>query len=98
MGKKIVAKAAVIGGHALVGWALCAATMGIGMQLFPTLNVANLSAYYVSTAVSTAWLPGIKNAARYTFSNATEQIGLSFPTNLVQEFWPEFRRHVLRQH
>ncbi len=38
MGKKIVAKAAVIGGHALVGWALCAATMGIGMQLFPLLT------------------------------------------------------------
>lgn len=67
-------------------------------QGLPTLNLANFCAYYVSTAVSTAWLPGIKNAARYTFSNATEQIGLSFPTNLVQEFWPEFRRHVLRQH
>jgi hypothetical protein len=67
-------------------------------QGLPTLNVANLGAYYLSTAVSTAWLPGIKNAARYTLSNATEQIGLSFPTNFVQEFWPEFRRHVLRQH
>jgi len=66
-------------------------------QGLPTLNVANLGAYYASTAVSTAWLPGIKNAAKYTFSNATEQIFLSFPTNLVQEFWPEFRRHVLRQ-
>jgi hypothetical protein len=64
----------------------------------PTLNIANLTAYYASTAVSTAWLPGIKSAARYTFSNASEQIALSFPLNVVQEFWPEIRRHVLRRH
>ena len=67
-------------------------------QGHPTLNIANLSAYYLSTAASTAWLPGIRNATRYTFSNATEQIGLSFPINVVQEFWPEIRRHVLRRH
>jgi hypothetical protein len=64
----------------------------------PTLNIASLSAYYASTAVSTAWLPGIQNGARYTFSNATEQISLSFPTNLLQEFWPEIRHYVLRRH
>ena len=63
-----------------------------------TLNIANLSAYYASTAVSTAWLPGIQNAARYTFSNATEQIGLSVPVNVLQEFWPEIRHHIFRRH
>jgi hypothetical protein len=63
-----------------------------------TLNIANLSAYYASTAVSTAWLPGIQNAARYTFSNATEQIGLSVPVNVLQEFWPEIRHYVLHRH
>jgi hypothetical protein len=64
----------------------------------PTLNVANLTAFYASTAVTTAWLPGIQNAARYTFTNASEQIALSFPLNVVQEFWPEIRRHVFRRH
>jgi hypothetical protein len=64
----------------------------------PTLNVANLSAYYASTAVSTAWLPGIQSVARYTFSNATEQIVLSLPINLLQEFWPEIRHYVLHRH
>ena len=64
----------------------------------PTLNIANLSAYYASTAVSTAWLPGIQNVARYTFINATEQIGISLPINLLQEFWPEIRHYVLRRH
>jgi hypothetical protein len=63
----------------------------------PTLNIANLTAFYASTAVTTAWLPGIQNAARYTFVNASEQIGLSFPLNVVQEFWPEIRRHVFRR-
>ena len=33
----IVRKALIILGHAVVGWALCAATMGIGMMLFPLL-------------------------------------------------------------
>jgi len=64
----------------------------------PTLNIASLSAFYVSTAASTAWLPGPHNLAGYTFSNATQQIGLSISLNVVQEFWPEIRRHVFHRH
>ena len=64
----------------------------------PTLNVANLGAYYASTAISTAWLPGGRNVASYTLSNATEQIGLSIPVNLLQEFWPDIRRVVSGRH
>jgi hypothetical protein len=64
----------------------------------PTLNIANLTAFYASTAITTAWLPGIQNAARYTLTNASEQIALSFPLNVVQEFWPEIRRYVFRRH
>ena len=64
----------------------------------PTLNVANLTAFYASTAVTTAWLPGIQNPARYTFANASEQVALSFPLNVVQEFWPEIRRCIFRRH
>jgi hypothetical protein len=64
----------------------------------PTLNIANLAAYYASTAITAAWLPGIQNAAKYTFTNASEQIALSFPLNVVQEFWPEIRRYIFRRH
>jgi len=64
----------------------------------PTLNVANLTAFYASTAVTTTWIPGIGNAARYTFVNASQQIALSFPLNVVQEFWPEIQRHLFRRH
>ena len=63
-------------------------------QGHPMLNVANLSAYYASTAVSSAWLPGHRNLAGYTFSNASEQIALSLPVNLLQEFWPEISRTI----
>jgi len=63
----------------------------------PTLNIANLGAFYASTAVTTAWLPGVRNAARYTLSNGSEQIALSFPLNVVQEFWPEISRHLFRR-
>ena len=38
MEERFVKNAAVILGHALAGWALCAATMGIGLQLFPLLT------------------------------------------------------------
>lgn len=58
----------------------------------PTVNVANLSAYYASTAVSTAWLPGHYRVLDYTLSNSSEQIVLTFPVNLLQEFWPEIAR------
>jgi hypothetical protein len=64
----------------------------------PTLNVANLAATYASTAVTTAWLPGIGNPVKYTFTNASEQMALSFPLNVVQEFWPEIRHYILRRH
>lgn len=63
----------------------------------PTLNIANLTAFYTSTAVTTVWVPGIQNVARYTFVNSSEQIALSFPLNVVQEFWPEIRHHVFRR-
>ncbi len=58
----------------------------------PTLNVANLSAYYGSTAVTTAWLPGHFKVLDYTLSNSSEQIILTFPVNVLQEFWPEVVR------
>ena len=63
----------------------------------PTLNIANLGAYYASTAVSVAWLPGHHNVANYTLSNSSAQIGLTLPVNLLQEFWPEVRRYVLHR-
>ena len=62
----------------------------------PTLNVANLSAYYVSTAISTTWVPGHYSVAGYTLSGGTEQIALSMPINLLQEFWPEVTRAAFR--
>jgi hypothetical protein len=63
----------------------------------PTPNVANLAGYYVSTAISATWLPGKYAAARYAFTNGTEQIGLGVPVNVLQEFWPEISRKILRR-
>jgi len=36
--------------------------------------------------------------AEYTFGNATEQIGLSVPVNLLQEFWPNIIRWFYHPH
>jgi hypothetical protein len=63
-----------------------------------TPNLASIASVYASTGVSTLWIPSLRNAAKYTFSNATEQIVLTFPGNVAQEFWPEIRRHIFRQH
>jgi len=63
----------------------------------PTLNIANLGGYYASTAVSTVWLPGHYKVLSYTLSNSTEQIGLTLPVNILQEFWPEVVR-TFHQH
>lgn len=66
-------------------------------QGHPTLNIANLAAYYASTEISTAWLPDKRGGWGYTFSNGSEQIALSVPVNLLQEFWPEITHKVLRR-
>jgi hypothetical protein len=62
-----------------------------------TLNISNLTSYYAATAVSTAWIPIGESKARYTLLNGTEQVGLSIPTNMVQEFWPEIVHKVFRR-
>jgi len=63
----------------------------------PTPNIANLAGYYASTAISTVWTPGKYSVARYTLGHGTEQIGLSVPVNLLQEFWPEITHKILRR-
>jgi hypothetical protein len=63
----------------------------------PTPNIANLSSYYVASAVSTTWLPGYHNVARYALIDGSESAGLSIPVNILQEFWPEIRHYVLRR-
>ena len=63
----------------------------------PTPNFANFAGYYVSAAVATSWLPGQHYRAGYTFSTASEQLVLAVPVNLLQEFWPEVRRKILRR-
>lgn len=62
-----------------------------------TPNIANLSGYYASTAVSTFWLPSRPPVAKYTFTNGSEQIGLSVPVNILQEFWPDLTRKLFHR-
>jgi len=63
----------------------------------PTPNFALLSGYYISTAISTVWLPGTRHVARYAFTNGSEQIALSVPIDLLQEFWPEVTHTLFRR-
>ena len=63
----------------------------------PTPNIANLTGYYASTAVSTTWIPTTESPGRYTLVHGTEQVGLSISVNIVQEFWPDIRSKILRR-
>lgn len=59
----------------------------------PTPNISKFVGYYSSTAISTMWRPPSKKSLlRYTFVNGTEQLGLSVPINIFQEFWPDMAR------
>jgi hypothetical protein len=62
-----------------------------------TPNIANLTSYYASTAISTAWYPVHGSTASYILTTASEQVALSIPVNLLQEFWPEITHKVLRR-
>lgn len=66
-------------------------------QGHPTPNVANLASSYASTAISSLWLPGKYAGARYTLTNSTEQIALTVPVNILQEFWPEVVHKVFHR-
>jgi hypothetical protein len=63
-----------------------------------TLNVSKLVGYYASTAISTTWHPPGHSVAEYTFSNGSEQLALSVPVNILQEFWPDVTRAVKHLH
>ena len=60
----------------------------------PTLNIAKLVGYFASTAISTEWHPPQQSLARYTFVNGSEQLALSVPINILQEFWPFVSRQL----
>lgn len=64
----------------------------------PTLNLANIGSNYVAAAVSTAWLPGHRKLASYTFGNGSEELAMGIPLNLIQEFWPEINRAFFHRH
>jgi hypothetical protein len=62
-----------------------------------TLNISNLTSYYGAAAISTTWTPIRSNVAVYTLTSATQQVALSIPINLLQEFWPDIRHKILRR-
>ena len=61
-----------------------------------TVNVANLTGFYASAAISTTWIPTDDSLGRYTLVHGTENLGFSIPVNLLQEFWPDICRRVHR--
>lgn len=65
-------------------------------QHHSTLNVAKLVGYYASTAISTEWHRPEHSVVGYTFVNGSEQLALSVPINILQEFWPYISRRLSR--
>jgi len=79
------------------GHAMLFAFVTYNNQGHKTVNAANLGGYFAASAASTLWLPGQRNVAVYTLTDGSQQAGLGALANLLQEFWPEIRRTVLRR-
>ena len=79
------------------GHALLFAVVTYNNQGNKTVNAASLGGYFAASAASTLWLPGQRNVAVYTLTDGGKQVGLGALANLLQEFWPEIRRTVLRR-
>jgi hypothetical protein len=62
-----------------------------------TPNIANLTGFYASSAISTTWVPTDDTLGRYTLVHGSQQVGLSIAINIVQEFWPDIQRKVLHR-
>ncbi len=60
------------------------------------LNIPNIVGYYAAAGISNAWVPVRGSAATYTLGYGSEQLVLSVPVNIIQEFWPEIRHTILR--
>lgn len=62
-----------------------------------TLSTWRIGSAYGSAFLSNMWYPDRLNTVGLGFVQGSEALGFGFASNLGVEFWPDFRRKVLRR-
>lgn len=62
-----------------------------------TLSTWRLGSAYGAAFLSNQWYPGRLNTVRLGLLEGTLRLGFDFASNLGFEFWPDFKRKLLRQ-
>jgi hypothetical protein len=62
-----------------------------------TLSTWRLGSAYGATFLSNQWYPDRLNTVRLGVAQGSLQLGFDFATNLGSEFWPDFKRTILRR-
>jgi hypothetical protein len=79
-------------GHALRGTILTHTDEG-----GETLSTWRLGSAYGSAFLSNQWYPDRLNTVRLGVLQGSLRLGFDFAANLGSEYWPDFRRNILRQ-
>jgi hypothetical protein len=62
-----------------------------------TLAIWRFGSAYGAAYLSNQWYPGRLNTVGLGFAQGSLQLGFDFASNLGAEFWPDFKRKVLRR-
>ncbi|MDR3702919.1 MAG: hypothetical protein P4L56_24950 [Candidatus Sulfopaludibacter sp.] len=62
-----------------------------------TLSVWRFGSAYGAAYLSNQWYPDRLNTVGLGFAEGTLQLGFDFASNLGSEFWPDFKRKILRR-
>ncbi len=79
-------------GHAFRGMVLTHTDKGT-----ETLSIWRFGSAYGAAYLSNQWYPGRLNTVGLGFAEGSLQLGFDFASNLGAEFWPDFKRKVLRR-
>jgi hypothetical protein len=79
-------------GHALRGTFLTRTDQG-----GETLSTWRLGSAYGAAFLSNQWYPDRLNTVRLGVAQGSLRLGLDFAANLGSEFWPDFKRKILRR-
>jgi hypothetical protein len=62
-----------------------------------TLSTWRLGGAYGSAFLSNQWYPDRLNTVRLGIAQGSLRLGFDFASNLGAEFWPDFKRKILRR-
>jgi hypothetical protein len=62
-----------------------------------TLSTWRLGSAYGTALISNQWYPGRYHSVRRAMADGSIRLGFDFANNMAAEFWPDFKRKILRR-